>query len=91
MAKKQRQKRMFLELPLSPQTARVTLVGKGKLFVENHGGLLEVNDSRVRVKTQYGEIMITGMQLILDTDGAGMVCINGQIAAISVVGSPEDV
>jgi len=90
VAKKQRQKREFPELTLSPQTARATLVGRSRLYVENHDGLLEVVDSRIRIRTQYGELLITGMHLIMDTDGAGMICINGQIAAVTVMGRTED-
>ncbi len=90
MAKKQRVKRIFTEIPLSPQTVRATLVGQGRLYVENHNGLLEVNDSRIRVRTRFGELVITGMQLTMDTDGAGMLCINGKIAALSVAGGIED-
>lgn len=84
--KKQPQKRTFVELPLLPNTARATLVGSGKLYVENHDGLLEIADSRIRIRTRYGELLITGMHLIVDTDGAGMICIGGQIAAMTIVG-----
>ncbi len=88
--KKQRQKREFKELTLSPGTVRATLVGNGRMYVENHDGLLEVNESRIRIRTRYGELLITGMHLVMDTDGAGMICINGQIAALAVSGRTED-
>ena len=88
--KKEKQKREFPELTLSPGTVRATLVGKGKLYVENHDGLLEVSDSRIRVRTRFGELLITGMHLVMDTDGAGMICINGQIAALSISGGNQD-
>lgn len=86
MANKHKPKRAFIEVPLSPQTARATLVGRGKLYVENHSGLLEVAPHRVRVRTGYGELLITGTGLGIDTDGAGMICITGALSTVAIMG-----
>lgn len=90
MAKQQ--KRVFPEIPLSasPAIARATLVGKGRLYIENHDGLLEVGDKRIRVRTRFGELIVEGMDLVLDTDGAGMVCIGGRIASLLIAGVDGD-
>ena len=81
---------MFPEVPLSPLFLRVTLVGRERLFVENHDGLLEISDKRIRFRTRFGQIAVTGTHLKMDSDGAGTMRIQGAIAAVSTLGRSAD-
>ena len=50
---------------LMGRCARVTAIGSGRLLVENHTGLLELTDTRVRLNTGGGVLTVTGEGLRL--------------------------
>ena len=50
---------------LMGRCARVTAIGSGRLLIENHTGLLELTDTRVRLNTGMGPLTVTGEDLQL--------------------------
>ena len=50
---------------LMGRCARVTAIGSGQLLIENHTGLLELTDTRVRLNTGGGVLTVTGEGLRL--------------------------
>jgi sporulation protein YqfC len=44
---------------------RVTMIGNVQLYVENHIGLLEFSDTRIRLHTKSGNIYVYGSSLII--------------------------
>lgn len=55
----------FFELPREVvlDLPRLILVGNSELFLENHRGIIEYDESKVRVGTRNGEIIIRGQGL----------------------------
>ena len=50
---------------LMGRCARVTAIGSGRLLIENHTGLLELSETRVRLNTGMGPLTVTGEGLRL--------------------------
>ena len=50
---------------LMGRCARVTAIGSGRLLVENHTGLLELTDTRVKLNTGSGVLTVIGEGLRL--------------------------
>jgi len=74
----------ILELPkeLVLNTPRLTVVGKGDLMVENHKGIIEFGDTRVRIITGTGLIKITGCGLLIREITSEDIIISGRIDSI---------
>lgn len=71
----------FLELPkdIVMDLPRITLIGNLQLFVENHKGIIEYSDSRIRINTKSGMIKITGKNFLIKTIVTEEVIIYGDI------------
>ena len=54
-------KDIILDLP------RITLVGNLQLYIENHRGLIEYSNQRIRIYTKNGIIRIIGKNLVIKT------------------------
>ena len=44
---------------------RTTMIGDMQLYVENHIGLLEFSDTKIRLHTRAGELFIYGADLVI--------------------------
>ncbi len=44
---------------------RTTMIGDMQLYVENHIGLLEFSDTKIRLQTRAGELFIYGTSLVI--------------------------
>ena len=64
--------------------ARVTVVGSAQLLVENHTGLLELTDTRIRLNTGCGPIAITGEGLRLCDARPRAAIVSGAIHRIDL-------
>lgn len=64
--------------------ARVTAIGSRRLLVENHTGLLELNEDRVRLNTGCGPIVISGEALRLCEARPRAMIVTGLIRAITL-------
>lgn len=54
-------KDIILDLP------RITLVGNLQLYIENHRGLIEYSNQRIRIYTKNGIMRIMGKNLVIKT------------------------
>lgn len=76
----------IFDLPpdLLTDSFRLTLMGPGRLFLENHKGIILYEKEIIRVKTRDGEIAIKGRNLQLKTVLAQELFIIGAIDAVVV-------
>ena len=72
---------------LMGRCARVTAIGNGRVLVENHTGLLELTEQRIRLNTGCGSVVITGEGLTLCEARPRALIVKG---AISRVDLPAD-
>lgn len=67
---------VVLDLP------RVTLIGRMRLMVENHTGVLHFSSRRLRLSTVRGALEIDGRDLVIRTIGAAEVIVEGEIDGV---------
>lgn len=81
----------WMDLPIELRVGqpRVTLVGSGPVFVENHSGLLAYTTKRIQFQTGEGLLTITGTHLTLDYMASGAVRIGGSVLAIALEGGEQ--
>jgi len=74
----------FLELPkdIVMDLPRITLIGNLQLFVENHKGIVEYSDSRIRINTKSGTLKVTGKNFFIKTIVTEEVIIYGDIESV---------
>jgi len=74
-----------MDLPVETDalTPKLTMVGKSKLLIENHNGVLQYNSNLVRFLSHEGTLEIKGNGLILKQLAYGRAYINGVIECIS--------
>ncbi len=64
--------------------ARVTAMGAGSLLVENHTGIADISDCRIRLNTRSGPLCVTGTALSLRDVRPGALIIRGGIRLIEL-------
>lgn len=64
--------------------ARVTVVGSERALVENHTGLIELTETRIRLGTGCGPITVTGEALTLCEARPRAMIVQGRIASIEL-------
>lgn len=74
----------LLELPKDAivDVPRITLIGGLQAVVENHTGIIEFTDIRIRLAHQSGEIHILGSRLMIKIIQPGEIVVEGTIEAI---------
>ncbi|MCW2278138.1 sporulation protein YqfC [Heliophilum fasciatum] len=72
-------KDVMLDLP------KVTLTGNVVMVLENHHGILEYGESRLRILVADGQIEVVGEQLVLKTILPEELVIEGRIAQLNYV------
>jgi sporulation protein YqfC len=77
----------ILELPgeVLLEVSRVTFLGRERLLVENHRGLLGYTAEQILVNTPQGRLQITGANLNIGAITPEQVTVDGQIAGCSYV------
>ncbi|MCT4621200.1 MAG: sporulation protein YqfC [Marinisporobacter sp.] len=77
----------LLELPkdIMLDLPRITLLGDLQLYIENHKGIIEYSETRIRVNTKSGVIRITGKDLSIKTIVTEEIIIGGQIKNIEFI------
>ena len=70
-----------LELPPEAlgDTLRLTALGKKRLLVERHRGVLEYGDERIRIASAQGELVISGSELSLSAMNRDELLITGKL------------
>lgn len=80
--------RMSGALGIPPEVAlnvpKATLIGSLQLQVENHRGILEYTSRRVRIKSQGGEIIVTGNRLRIGSIYQQDMVIEGNITGVEL-------
>lgn len=61
---------------------RVEITGNDRVLIENHKGILEYDETIMRVKCSGCEIRITGIDLTLTALSIDELAVNGTIAAV---------
>ena len=69
---------------LSGQCARVTAVGSRSLLVENHTGILEFTDARVRLGTRRGTLCVIGSGLTLCDVRPDALIVRGRVQRVEL-------
>ena len=81
----------WMDLPIELRVGqpRITLVGSGPVFVENHSGLLAYTTKRIQFHTGEGLLTITGTHLTLDCMASGAVRIGGRVQGVALEGGEQ--
>ncbi|ATW27315.1 sporulation protein YqfC [Candidatus Formimonas warabiya] len=76
----------LLEIPpdIALNLPRITMIGNLQLNIENHKGIVEYTDSKIRVLVARGTLDIEGSNLILRNIQLDEIMINGEILQIKV-------
>lgn len=69
---------------ITGRCARATAIGSRSLLVENHTGILEFTDARVRLETRRGPICVTGEGLSLCDVRQGALIVRGEIQRVEL-------
>lgn len=89
MTKQKRWQRVgaMLDIPsdITADVARVTILGKTELSVENHGGIIEYSGELLRLRINGGELRISGRELMLTLIAVEEVRVKGHITAVQYV------
>ncbi|MCT4605277.1 MAG: sporulation protein YqfC [Marinisporobacter sp.] len=77
----------LLELPkdIMLDLPRITLLGDLQLYIENHKGIIEYSETRIRVNTKSGVIRITGKDLSIKTIVTEEIIVVGQVKNIEFI------
>ena len=77
----------YLELPVEAfGAARLIVVGRESLEIENHRGLLAFSPTEVVVRSEQGRITVTGRGLTLDLLWPDRLRVTGVIEAVQLQG-----
>ena len=74
----------MLDLPkeVTQDAVRITIVGDTEMSIENYKGILEYEDTIIRVKTSTRALKITGMGLNIRTITDEDILVYGRIDAV---------
>lgn len=74
----------ILELPkdIMLDLPKVTLIGNLQLYIENHKGIVEYGNLRIRVNTNAGILRILGKNMVIKTIVTEEIIIVGEIDSI---------
>lgn len=75
-----------LELPreLSKTNTKITIIGFDEMLIENYKGILEYEEFYIKVKTDIGNINISGFKLNLEQVTEDDVLVKGKIESIEI-------
>ena len=71
----------LLEFPKDTMldTSKVVMIGNLQIFIENHKGIIEYTEKKMRISTRYGILAIEGEKLHLKSISSDEIAINGKI------------
>jgi len=70
-------KEIALDMPV------ITTTGRGELSIENYKALLEFTDTKIRIRTRAGIVVVNGERLILKQITSENLLITGRVAGVS--------
>lgn len=76
----------ILEIPtdIALNLPRITMLGNLQLNIENHKGIVEYTESRIRIAVARGYLDIEGSNLVLRHVQMDEIMINGEIGQIKI-------
>ncbi len=76
-----------LELPKEVvlNIPKLTMLGAGNLVIENYKGIIEYDDSKIRVNTGTGTIRITGERLFIKEITSEDIMVDGEIKSLEFI------
>ncbi len=77
----------MLELPkdIVLDLPKIIMVGNLQVYIENHKGIIEFTDNKVRINTKNGTLCITGKNLILKNIVLEEIIIVGEINQVDFI------
>lgn len=77
----------FFELPrdIVLDLSRLTLIGNRQLYLENHKGIVEYDEHKIRVRTNSGTLVITGENLVIRNLYAAELYVEGDIDSLEII------
>jgi sporulation protein YqfC len=77
----------FLDIPLDTviDWPRMTLSGNKNLTILNHRGVIEYDQTLVRINTRFGELKISGVGMALISALKDEITVEGKINQIELV------
>ncbi|MCK9268403.1 MAG: sporulation protein YqfC [Alkaliphilus sp.] len=72
-------KDIILDLP------KIIMIGNLQIYIENHKGILEYTDNRIRINTKNGTLRIIGKNLMLKNIVAEEIFIVGEINQVEFI------
>ncbi|MDL2225995.1 sporulation protein YqfC [Eubacteriales bacterium OttesenSCG-928-M02] len=81
-----------LDLPMDTmeKVPRIVLYGTKRLVVDNHRGILEYNEKRIRLRTMDGQIILEGARLFLTELNGNSISVEGYIHTVVQEGKEEE-
>lgn len=75
-----------LEIPtdIALNLPRITMIGNLQMVIENHKGIMEYTNNRIRVLVSRGYLEIEGSNLVLRNIQIDEMVINGEIEQVKV-------
>ncbi|MBP3284999.1 MAG: YabP/YqfC family sporulation protein [Clostridia bacterium] len=82
-------KRRFTELSDLPRelvgsSSRMVLMGNSEFMIENYDGVLEYEESRIKLSTKTGIISVAGNKLTIDELDDENLMVRGKIYSITI-------
>ncbi len=68
---------------LKPGQIRVTVVGQGLVFVENHGGLVQYTGEKILLRAGKGLLSLEGKNLMLSHMQRGVLRVSGTMVSLA--------
>ncbi|MCR3922678.1 MAG: sporulation protein YqfC [Firmicutes bacterium] len=74
----------MLELPreIVLNLPRVTIIGNMQCYIENHRGVIEYTNERVRVSINSGELIVNGQDLVIRYMANEEIAVEGTIGGV---------
>ncbi len=78
----------FFELPKDVilDLSRLTIIGNKQLYLENHKGIIEYGEERIKIKTSNGVLIIKGKNFTIRNLYAEELYVEGEISSIEIEG-----
>lgn len=88
MTKEQKVKKLFAEVFELPRDLvlnlpRIIVIGNTQFYVENHKGVSEYSEHRIRIKITGGEVCVSGENLLVKNVYSDEILIEGNIKEIN--------
>ncbi len=76
----------IFELPYQalPEVPLILIAGDGRLYLENHGGLLEYRDDYLKIRISRGKLILQGENFVIEDLKQKELLISGQLKSLQI-------